>query len=396
MKEIQYKTFSLRTHKKNWQIKKPNVCQFELTFGCGLNCNYCYASCYNKAEYIKKELDTQQVKFILDKVYDSGVIWLCFTGGDPLTRTDFLELYSYAKDKGFIITIFTDGYSLTKKIADYLEKRPPFVIEITINGVTKETYEKISGVEGSYNKAMDGLKMTTERKLPLKIKTQVTKDNLEELPRIKEFVENLGLNFRPSVFLHARLNGDITPCSLRISLQEAVGLNRGRGKNLLKENEGCLSIEAISQSKLYKQDNEVDGSEGISRNNGLNSPNEQNGYLFHCAIGGGDGIHIDPFGNIIPCNCIREPKINLLKEDIEQAQSIILDWVRAKKFTTNSQCRNCPIRESCYNCPGKALLEKRNLEGAVKWFCDLAHSTAKIQEVHTCPENRNSGRRSGG
>ena len=27
MKEIQYKAFSLRTHKENWRIKRPNVCQ---------------------------------------------------------------------------------------------------------------------------------------------------------------------------------------------------------------------------------------------------------------------------------------------------------------------------------------------------------------------------------
>ncbi|MEA3560790.1 MAG: radical SAM protein [Candidatus Omnitrophota bacterium] len=129
MKEIQYKTFSLRTHKKNWRIKRSNVCQFELTFKCGLNCSYCYVSCYNKPECIKNELTTKGVKFILDKVYNAGIIWLCLTGGDPLTREDFLEIYSYAKNKGLIITIFTNGYSMTKEIADYLEKRPPFVKE---------------------------------------------------------------------------------------------------------------------------------------------------------------------------------------------------------------------------------------------------------------------------
>ncbi|MFQ5868041.1 MAG: radical SAM protein, partial [bacterium] len=86
MREIQYKTFSLRTHKKNWLLKRPNVCQFELTFGCNLHCKHCYTDCYNKPDCLKKELKTGEVKFILDKVYKAGVIWLCFTGGDPLTR----------------------------------------------------------------------------------------------------------------------------------------------------------------------------------------------------------------------------------------------------------------------------------------------------------------------
>jgi radical SAM protein with 4Fe4S-binding SPASM domain len=360
MKEIQYKTFSLRTHKKNWQTKRPNVCQFELTFRCGLNCNYCYASCYNKAEYIKNELDTQQVKFILDKVYDSGVIWLCFTGGDPLIRKDFLEIYSYAKDKGFIITVFTNGYSMTKEIADYLAKRPPFVIEITLNAVTRETYEEISQVKGSYDKVMDGLKMITQRKLPLKIKTQVTKDNLEELPKIKEFVENLGLNFRPSAFLHARLDGDLFPVSLRINPKEVITLKKIYN---LEETEETCNTDVSGSAPFDKQINRHDNS------------------LFNCAILGGDGINIDPYGNMFACMCIRKPSINLIKENIKEAHKIILGWVKTKKFNTNSLCKNCAIIEYCYRCPGKALLETKSLEKPIDWFCNLAHLVMNRQRI---------------
>lgn len=72
MKEISYKVFSLKAHRNNWQLHKPNVCQFELTFKCGLNCKHCYTSCYNKLNYISKELSTKQVKQILDRVYEAG------------------------------------------------------------------------------------------------------------------------------------------------------------------------------------------------------------------------------------------------------------------------------------------------------------------------------------
>ncbi|MFC1631823.1 hypothetical protein ACFL2I_04640, partial [Candidatus Omnitrophota bacterium] len=62
MKETPYKTFSWQTHKKNWRIKKPSACQFELTFKCGLHCNYCYSDCYNKPADIAKELGAKEVK----------------------------------------------------------------------------------------------------------------------------------------------------------------------------------------------------------------------------------------------------------------------------------------------------------------------------------------------
>jgi radical SAM protein with 4Fe4S-binding SPASM domain len=341
MKETQYKTFSLKTHQKNWRINRTNVCQLELTFGCGLHCQHCYTDCYNKPRYIKNELDTRQVKYILDKVYNTGVIWLCFTGGDPLTRKDFLDLYSYAKDKGFIVTIFSNGYSMTDEIIRYFKKRPPFVLEITLNAVTPDLYEKISRVRGSFVNAMNGINLILKVNLPLKIKTQVTKENLKEITQIKKFIRGLGLKPRPSTLLHSRLDRDLVPCSLRISPEEVLSLD---GKMALA---GCRRPSvALSRPKMN---------------------------LFNCAAGDGDGLYIDPYGNIIPCICIREPRINLLREDIQEAHKRILNWVRTKYFTYDVKCRNCPIRDRCYNCPGKAYLEKGSLEAVVDWFCKLAH-----------------------
>jgi len=340
MKEIQYKTFSLRTHKKNWPIKRPNVCQFELTFACDLHCKYCYSDCYNKPSLMKKELNTEQVKFILDKVYDAGVIWLCFTGGDPLARDDFLDIYSYVRNKGFVITIFTTGYLMNKKVADYLEKRPPFVIEITLNGVTKENYEEISGVKDSFERVMDGLRMIIDRKIPLKIKTQLIKDNLKESPKIKEFVENLGLEFQPSFDLYPCLNQDSTPCNLRVSPEEVLNLDKR------------LKIDSME-----------------NRTANIN--------LFRCAAGGGDGINLDPYGNMFLCNLIRQPFFNLLEVSIENALNRLLPLARDRKFITESKCKYCKIWDYCHNCPGRALLETGDMEAPVPHYCELAQWTVR-------------------
>jgi radical SAM protein with 4Fe4S-binding SPASM domain len=351
MRTASYKAFSLKFHKKNWLDRRPSLCQFELTFGCALRCKHCYTDCYNKAGYIRRELNTKEVKLILDKVHDRGILWLCLTGGDPLTRKDFFEIYAYAKNKGFIITIFTNAHSMTRRIAGYLKNNPPFVIEVTLNAVKQVTYEKITQVEGSFSKTKKGIDLILRAGLPLKIKTQVTKDNLEELPQIKKFMESSGLKFRPSVFLHNRINGDSTPSNLRISPQEVLSLN---GKRKLSLSDCDLSLD----SELRAQSCE----------------------LFRCAVSGGDGIHIDPRGNIVPCSCIREPKVNLLKEDLAEARGKVLDWVRTRYFSGNIKCQSCPIRSKCYNCPGKALLETGNLEGIVNWYCDLAHYEYKAKK----------------
>lgn len=346
MKEIRYKSFSWNTHKKNWKIKKPNVCQFELTFGCGLHCKHCYTDCYNKQTFLKKELNAKEIKFILDKVYQAGAIWLCFTGGDPLARKDFLDIYSYARNKGFITTVFTSAYSMTERIARYLKKEPPFVIEMTINAVTKETYEKISQVKGSYEKVKRGINLILREKLPLKIKTQITKDNLIEIPEIKKFIEGLGLRFRPSYDLYARLNGDLAPCNLRTLPEEALAPNVH--KNKVEDSVDQYSVCAASRTP--------------------------NTALFRCAVGGGDGIHIDPYGNTFACNLIRKPAFNLLKVSVDYARDRLLPLVRDRRFVTDSKCNGCNLRESCRSCPGKAYVETGNEEAPVPYYCKLAEA----------------------
>ena len=340
MKEIEYKDFSLHTHKKNWKVKKPNVCQFELTFGCALHCRHCYSDCYNKPSYIAKQLKTHEVKRILDKVYAAGVLWVCFTGGDPLAREDFLEIYAYAKHKGFLITLFTNAVSMTQKIASYLTAYPPFAIEITVNAVSKVLYEHIAQVQGSFDKMKKGIKMIRDNGLPLKIKTQITKDNMHSIPEIKRFVEDLGLDFCPSFRLYPRLNRDTTPCSLRIPIQEFLDTHTPDPADCLAESAG----------KTTSADN----------------------LVFRCAAGGGDGFHIDPYGNIFLCNLIRQPSVNALNKDINQALNTLEPFFKGRRFKTDSPCRSCDLKDLCRSCPGIAYLEKADMESPVPYFCNLA------------------------
>ena len=343
MREIRYKTFSLRTHQKNWQLNRPNLCQFEITFRCGFHCRHCYTDCYNKPVYFKKELNTREVIYILDKVQQAGVIWLCFTGGDPLVRKDFLKIYSYAKKKGFLITLFTNGYSLNKRILEFLKAHPPFVVEITLNAVTKELFERITQRKGSFVKVMESIRCLLKEKIPLKIKTQVTKDNIEELPRIKRFVKDLGLPFLPSFILYPGLNGNRAPCKLRVSKEEIFSLDQEK----IKEDSPCGE--------------KISGKE----------KSETSRTLFPCTIDSKDGFYLDPYGNVSPCYLIRQLRLNLLQVSVEEVLKKILSWV-SKQQSLDSLCRSCNLRQFCAWCPGKSYLEYGNLTTPIPYYCELA------------------------
>ncbi|MCK9594971.1 MAG: radical SAM protein [Candidatus Omnitrophica bacterium] len=340
MRKVEYRDFSLKTHQGNLRRRKPSVCQFELTFKCDFRCRYCYISCYNKRNYLNRELSTRDIEHILDKVHKSGVLWLCFTGGDPLTRPDFPQIYLYAKRKGFLITVFTNGLRLNKKILGLFARFPPFMLELTLNAVSKRVYEKIAGKTGSFEKVRDNIVLMHKMGIPFRIKTQMTRDNHKELPRVKKFVEGLGLDFLPGYTLFPRLDGDLFPCDLRLAPRELVRMN----KEWTGVSEECILVNPAKGKQL-----------------------------FNCSVVSGDSYHIDPEGRMFLCSLLRDPRYGLKSAGVMENLGKLLKYARHKEFQTASRCRGCRLRYNCLSCPGRAYLEKGDMETPVEYYCELAH-----------------------
>jgi MoaA/NifB/PqqE/SkfB family radical SAM enzyme len=117
------------------------------------------------------------------------------------------DVYRYAKQKGLLITLFTNGVLINKKIADFLAEYPPHHIEISLYGYTKNIYEKITGKSGSFERCLRGIHLLTERGLPLQLKTMVITLNKHEIWKMKPFAEeDLGLEFRYDAMISPRLD----------------------------------------------------------------------------------------------------------------------------------------------------------------------------------------------
>lgn len=340
----EYKDWSLKFH--NDHAKKPIVMQMELTYRCPLHCVHCYTDCYNSAAFAEKELSTESVKNLMDKLYEAGCLWFTFTGGDPMARSDFLKLYDYAKDKGFIFSVMTSLAALTDKIFEKMVQKPPFSIDMTLNGVTEDTYEKISQVKGSFEKVMRNIDRILAAKLPLKIKTLISKDNIHEIGKIESFLASKGFTFSPSSLIFARLNGDTTPCRHRLDTEEIIKMNFPE--------EECAAPASDSNTELDPQPNR----------------------FYRCAIGNWQW-HINPYGGLNICSCVREPSYDITDGDVTEGAKVLSDYVKNKSFSGSSECKTCRIWHICHSCPGKAKLEVNNEEIPVPYFCELAKREAE-------------------
>ncbi len=94
----------------------------EVTPYCNMKCVHCYVSHCRWEEHILSYIEFCR---IIDEIAEEGCLWLLLTGGEPLQRKDFLDIYTHAKKKGMFVSIFTNGTLVTPDIARYLHDWPP-------------------------------------------------------------------------------------------------------------------------------------------------------------------------------------------------------------------------------------------------------------------------------
>src|SRR3989441_13231347 len=115
--EIGQDQFWLALREKGAHQRVPVEAMIELTYGCNLRCVHCY----NPTHQAKDELATAQLKALIDQLVEAGCLKLAFTGGEIFTRRDLSEILTYAKGKGFAITLLTNATLITTERADLIQ-----------------------------------------------------------------------------------------------------------------------------------------------------------------------------------------------------------------------------------------------------------------------------------
>lgn len=345
MEKIQQTLFSRHLYSKKDHFPLKGL--IELTYRCNLNCLHCYC---NGLEDNNRELTTAEWQKIIDILKDEGCLFLYISGGEPLVRSDFLEIYNYAKSRGFIITLLTNGYALNKKMVECLAKSPPRSIEITLNGITKATYESITRKNGSFTEVIHNIKLLKEKKFHLILKTKCLKQNKDELSKIKDWSEANRFKFGYGSLLHPRLNSDKTPLNFRLSIPDMLKMRR-KSRNM--RNEYCNGL----------------------HNKVLNLRRNKK-FLYHCSSWSKEFI-IDPYGRLRFCLLSSKFSVDLKTTSFKEGFYNVFPRVLKEEFKTNSKCKNCKLRPFCYYCPARAYLETGNEEGPIEYYCELTKKIAK-------------------
>jgi len=175
---------------KPYRTPAPFLVVWNYTNACNLRCKHCYQRADKPTP---DELTTEERLAIVDQLDENNVSALAFSGGEPLMRRDIFEVAEYAFGKGLYVSVATNGTLLTKTTVEHLKKSGVSYVEVSLDGATRETHDSFRGVEGSFERTLQGIKNAVKLGLYTCIAATATKNNLHEIPEIIELAKKLGV-----------------------------------------------------------------------------------------------------------------------------------------------------------------------------------------------------------
>ncbi|HBX22961.1 MAG TPA: hypothetical protein DEF34_04925 [Desulfotomaculum sp.] len=311
---------------------------FELTTRCNLSCRMCYVK-GTGAGKTDHELTAKQWVELGRAARDGGALAVYLTGGEPLIRDDFKEIYESFCRLGLRLTLFTNGTLITEDLAGWLSQIPPACVDITLYGASETTYRNLCGSGEAFQIALGGLELLLKNNITTRIKTTVVKRNVHDYLAVKAIAQSYGLEFLAGSLIHGnRATGVKNIIDERLSPEEIYSFNLA---NL--EQDDCSPIDLEDIKARY-----------------------QDLPTMFCSAGKCSFL-INWLGRMVPCALFEKPYTEPLVVGYKQAWDILRYEVT--QIPGLEDCRGCDFRAFCEVCPGRLYLETGKFDGRSEYVC---------------------------
>jgi radical SAM protein with 4Fe4S-binding SPASM domain len=301
----------------------------ELTYRCNLHCYCCYRKhCDTSA---KKELSVSAWRRIFCELADAGTLYLTLTGGEPFMRGDILEIAAAAREKGFAVSMITNGTLITRPIARSLAKLGIMDIGVSLHAARRVLHDRLAGTPGSHALAINAIRLLKSAGFKVMIKHTVSKANFGEYRPLSDRAESLGCFFECDSLVMPDVARTVSPFTLS-TVQQARFLRDMSAATVFKEKADSL----------------------------------------HCDAGR-SVAGITPAGDLLPC--IQLP----VRFGTMRRASFAMLWNgrRASKFRAQerrllAECESCAKGNYCSRCHGLAMAESGDFRALSPSCCARA------------------------
>ena len=338
--------------RKSAALRIPLTGSIELTARCNLQCVHCYL---DPSSFIARPdvdgMSTAKLFSVLDEITEAGCLNLLFTGGEPLLRKDFAEIFHRAKRNGMLVSIFSNGTLMREEIASLFADLPPQSVEISLYGATEETYEKITRVKGSYRRCMEGIRLLLDAEVPVALKTMLMTLNRHELAAMEKMAGDLGVKFRFDAAIFPRLNGDRYPLSLRVPPEE------------------------VAEKELSDPERRRQWKDFYQRATGGGAEDR----LYLCGAGV-NSFHIDASGILRPCLMVTSVAYPLGHGSFSAGWRDVISLISSRKPGKEYPCNSCEKGPLCGYCPAFFALENGREDICSPYLCEIG--AARLQRIN--------------
>jgi MoaA/NifB/PqqE/SkfB family radical SAM enzyme len=186
--------------------------QIELTELCNFNCNICYLE-----RKLDSKITSDFANGLASLADNHGFSKIAITGGEPTIHPEFTKIYRAFREKGYIVSIYTNGSNLSDKIVETFKNQMPHIIEITLYGMTEEVYHKVTGKVGMLKRVMSNIEWLFNSGATLFLKFHLTKDTYHEAYIFQQFVKDRNIQHGFNAQIIPMLNGNMSPTKKRLS-----------------------------------------------------------------------------------------------------------------------------------------------------------------------------------
>ncbi len=328
---------------------------FEITGRCNFNCRMCYVHGSDNEELRKKELSAEQWMRIADKAFEAGMFMLLITGGEPLLRNDFAQIYTYCKKLGMEISVNTNASLITDETIGLFKTYKPARINVTLYGACEKTYMDTTCREGYYKTVTKNIEKMKAAGLPVKISITASDYNSSDIPELYEYAAKNSIPVETACYLFP---------SARLGREADRPDACTAAKNMFTSEKCRLTEEAFKiKAERYKDFTETERKTASV------------GEKIKCRAGIA-AFWITYDGNMMPCGMMKRPSISVTENGFEGAWKYISE--ESKKITLPPECRDCDYSDVCESCAASCYAETGHFDRVPEYLCRKSREYVRL------------------
>lgn len=326
---------------------------FELTPRCNLRCRMCYVRLTPaEMEPLGRELTCAEWLQLAAEAKEAGMVFLLLTGGEPLLRRDFAQIYEGLATMGLSISINTNGTLLSDPIRELWKRLPPAQVNVTLYGSCREDYQALCGDPNAFDRVMEALRWLREAGVLTRLNTTIVPENLPHLEQIRALADSLGLELRTTTYCFPPTRRSDCPSFSRLSARETA--------------------ELTVRDLLYREGAEVLRRRAAAPSAPAPSACEPEiGTPIQC-MAGRSQFWVTWNGDMTPCGMLPRPAVQSVHHGFAAA------WEQLKQATAEillcPDCVSCEERNTCMNCAAVTYAETGRFDGKPEYMCQVTRS----------------------